>query len=343
MYFGPWLYGTIAMKPYENPSDADTVRVGIVQPNIDPWEKWGGAGDRWTSIESQLGKLLSETRSIAAKPVDLVVWPETAIPFHILLPGNQTYWLWLRANLDSAHVPVLTGLPYAVFYDSASAPATSSWDSFRRLYYDDFNSAALLVPGRPVGPVYKKIVLVPFAERIPYAETFKFLIGPLKWNVGIGMWGKGKDTILFSLPRKDGSSLKFASMICYESVYPGYVREFVRQGAQFLVIMTNDSWWGNTSGAYQHASYASLRAVETRRWIIRAGNGGISGLVDPSGSIHEKTKLYSSTTIRGTIHPRTELTFYAKHGDLFAIGCVSCTALLLLASLLPQRKKTTES
>jgi apolipoprotein N-acyltransferase len=121
-------------------------------------------------------------------------------------------------------------------------------------------------------------------------------------------------------------------------VYPDFVRQFVKKGAQFLVIITNDSWWGNTSGAYQHASYASLRAIENRRWIVRSANGGISGFIDPIGRIHDETKLYHAATIHATIESRLDMTFYALHGDVFAALCVAGTAVCLLIALLPQRK-----
>ncbi|HTY35676.1 MAG TPA: apolipoprotein N-acyltransferase, partial [Bacteroidota bacterium] len=250
IYFIPWLYGSLKMRSVGEMNDGRKVSVGIVQPNIDPWEKWNsGGGNPWPSYERQLEGYVRESKTLSAAHPDLIVWPETAIPFRILLPGNQMYWRWLRTSLDSARATVLTGLPFTVFYDSASAPPSASYDRFHHTFYDDYNSAALLVPGEPVGSVYKKIVLVPFAERIPYANTLNFLIEPLKWNVGIGMWGKGKDTVLFSLRTPESRELKFASMICYESVYPNFVREFVQRGASFLVIITNDSWWGNTPGA----------------------------------------------------------------------------------------------
>jgi apolipoprotein N-acyltransferase len=340
VYFGPWVYGKVAMAKYVAGSESRTLNIGIVQPNIDPWEKWDTRGTNpWASYDKQLGEYVRETKALAVQPTDLIVWPETAIPFRILLPGNQMYWHWLRSNLDSTRTPVLMGLPYTVFYDSAQAPVTASRDPLRNRYYDDYNSTVLLVPGQEIGPVYKKIVLVPFAERIPYASTFNFLIEPLKWNVGIGMWGKGSDTVLFSLPLPHKQETKFASMICYESVYPNFVREFVVRGAQFLVIITNDSWWGNTPGAYQHASYASLRAIENRRWIVRAANGGISGFVDPGGIYHYETRLYTRATFHGTIEPRSQLTFYARHGDVFAGACVVAATLLFLLTLLPQGKQ----
>jgi len=339
LYLTPWVYGKIVMGGSGHDSSLQLVKVGVVQPNIDPWEKWSAKGiSRWESYDRQLRLYVRETKSLAGHRPDLVVWPETAIPFHILLPQNQHYLQWLRANLDSLGAAVLTGLPSTIFYDSANAPITASKDDLHKIYYDDFNSATLLVPGEPPGPIYRKIVLVPFAERIPYAQTFRFLIEPLKWNVGIGMWGIGKDTLVYSLPLADRSTARFSCMICYESVYPDYVREFVARGAEFLVIITNDSWWGNTPGAYQHASYASFRAIENRRWIVRAANGGISGLVDPSGVMHDETALYTAATLQGNIEPKQDLTFYARHGDVFALFCSIVGALLIIFAIIPNRR-----
>lgn len=339
IYLAPWVYGKTAMRTGKPDANARKVDVGIVQPNVDPWEKWStGADSRWASYDRQLEQLLQATRSLAKEHPDLVVWPETAIPFRILLPQQEFYLRWLRTNLDSLGVPLLTGLPSTLFYDSANAPITATRTTVRNVYYEDFNSATLFLPGHPTGSIYRKIVLVPYAERIPYAETFRFLIEPLKWNVGIGMWGIGKDTLVFSLPLRDGSSTALSSMICYESVYPNYVREFVRRGAEFLVIITNDSWWGNTSGAYQHASYASFRAIENRRWIVRVANGGISGYVDPAGVLHEGTKLYTTATLSAAVEPLREQTFYVRHGDVFALFCSGIGVLVVLIALIPQRK-----
>jgi apolipoprotein N-acyltransferase len=282
--------------------------------------------------------LLAYTEKLAGEKTDLLVWPETAIPLFILQPQYSDYLGSVRSILDSLRVSLLTGLPTVVYYDSLFAPVTAQKSLTPGRYYEEFNSTATFVPGQSGVPVFRKVVLVPFAERIPYAETFRFLIEPLKWNVGIGMWGIGKDTVVFSAPLKNGHTVRFSSVICYESIYPDFVRQFVRRGAQFLVIITNDSWWGNTSGAYQHVSYASFRAVENRRWIVRSANGGISGLIDPTGTIHDKTKLYTAATIRGTIFPHDEMTFYARHGDIFAILCVAGTVILLLIALFSQRR-----
>jgi apolipoprotein N-acyltransferase len=330
VYFGPVLYGTARMAHIDSLLHQERLRVAVIQPNIDPWEKWGeGYVDKFRAYEKQLDLLLTETKKLEDKNLDLIVWPETAIPYRILLPQNFDRWRILRDRLDSIGVPLFTGIPFTTYYDSLVAPKTANRIQNTSMYYEDFNSAVLIVPGQGVGDVYKKILLVPFGERIPYAETLHFLIEPFKWNVGIGMWAKGKDTVVFSLPVGD-TIHRFSGMICYESVFPNFVRQFVRRGAEFLIIITNDSWWGNTSGAYQHAAYASLRAVETRRWIIRAANGGISGFVDPSGRIHSATSMYTQATIVGTIQPSDQLTFYVEHGDLFALLCLFCSGIFVI-------------
>ncbi|MBI3788354.1 MAG: apolipoprotein N-acyltransferase, partial [Ignavibacteriales bacterium] len=345
IYFLPWIYGASVITRYEKELGGRYLKVGVIQPNFNPWEKWGeGFIGKWDSYEQQFKTFQYETKRLVRENpnLDLIVWPETAIPFQILLPTYAKFSRDMQATVDSVRTPIFTGLAHRMFYDSLHAPITATKLRYGSFYFDDFNSATIFAPNNYAGPIYKKIVLVPFAERIPYAETFRFLIEPLKWNVGIGMWGIGKDSILFSLPSDNREHTDFSGIICYESVYPNYVRQYVKKGAQFLVIISNDSWWGNTSGAYQHASYASFRAIENRRWIVRSTNGGISAYVDPVGRLHNETKLYSAASLTGEIQPRTEVTFYTKHGDLFATVCLFCSGLFIILSLsISIRKKFT--
>ncbi|OGU18652.1 MAG: apolipoprotein N-acyltransferase [Ignavibacteria bacterium GWA2_55_25] len=342
LYVVPFLYGMIVIGRYDEAPPSEGIKVGVIQPNIDPWEKWGeGYSNKSVAYEKQLRALVEETEGLVNFKPDLVVWPETAIPFPILSSRNAMRWSALRTRLDSINVPVLTGLPTTVWYDSLSAPKTASRVFDSNVFYENFNSATLLIPGQEVGTIYRKVILVPFGERIPYADALSFLIEPLKWNVGIGMWGIGRDTALFVLP-VNTARVPFSVMICYESVFPEYVRNFVLRGAEFLVIITNDSWWGNTSGAYQHASYASLRAIENRRWIIRAANGGISGFVDPVGRIHEKTSMYTEATVTTKIIPASVQTFYTRHGDLFAILCLFCSGLFVILALVAEKEERTD-
>ena len=139
---------------------------------------------------------------------------------------------------------------------------------------------------------------------------------------------------MYPLYLNDGRQTKFSGMICYESVYPNYVREFVKRGAESLIILTNDSWWGNTSGAYQHASFASLRAVETRRWVVQCANGGISMVVDPTGKRQRSTELYTRTKFIADIGLLSDKTFYVKNGDVAAQLCCAISIMILLATIL---------
>jgi apolipoprotein N-acyltransferase len=184
---------------------------------------------------------------------------------------------------------------------------------------------------------YRKIVLVPFGERIPYADAVPFLIKPLKWGVGISNWSRGKDTTVFRL--EDG--LRFSTVICYESVFPGFVREFVRKGADFLVIITNDGWYGKSSGPYQHAAYAIFRAIENRRAVVRSANTGISEFINPYGQyIGKLTKLEERATLFANIPIDDQITFYSEHGNWIAhLAEIIASASIILGLFLKFRHK----
>jgi len=318
LFFGPLIYGSVVKNSYKNNS-ASPIAIGIVQANIDPWQKWDGETQ---SPEEQVQIHLQKTEMLSFYHPDLIIWPETAIPVYIFSPRYSSLLQKIQSSIDSFNVPLFTGLPTYRIFDSTEAPVTADQIGKSNLFVESYNSAALFDSNGGIEKVYQKIILVPFAERIPYAETFRFLIEPLKWNVGISSWGKGADTAVFELSMHDSMRVKFGGMICYESVFPNFVREFVRRGANFLIVITNDSWWGNTSGAYQHASYASLRAVETRRWIVQAANGGISLVVDPTGVVRYRTHLYEQNAFIAYIAPETKETFYVQHGDIFAQICL---------------------
>jgi apolipoprotein N-acyltransferase len=339
LYFGPVLYGKWIIKK-ESIESGKTVCVGVVQPNFDPWDKWGGdSREKWDSYFYQFNTYIEETKKLVRYKPDIILWPETAIPFHILLPRYLAYLSTLQLLVDTLQLPIFTGLPTIEYFDSLNAPATAQRISGTEIFAESYNSAIFIQPKHMPGPIHKKSILVPFAERIPYAETFRFLIEPLKWNVGISSWGKGDDTLSYTLSLNNRGISKFSGMICYESVYPDYVREFVKRGAEFLVVITNDSWWGNTSGVYQHASFASLRAVETRRWVVQCANGGISMIVDPTGTTRLATSLYSKTRFVGDIFLRSEMTFYVKYGDFIAQLCLAASVMILMAAVIQKRKE----
>jgi apolipoprotein N-acyltransferase len=307
--------------------DAKAVTVGMIQSNGDPWEKW--SLDDWGSIEPFMKMTDSLLARRHGRRPDLVLWPETAIPFYMLTPVNAGVHARFRRWLDSANVPVLTGLPQAVFYpDSAHAPTWARVSRNGVLRYETFNAEAFMIPHADSVRWYGKMKMVPLAERVPYAETFSSF-DFLRWGVGIGGWSIGRDTVVFTEPK---TGVRFASFICYESVYPEFVADFVRRGAQFIAIITIDSWWGKMSGAYQHKQYAVLRAVENRRWVARCALGGISCYIDPYGQTYDATPLLTRATLVRTFPLTDERTFYTVHGDWLGAIALFASGLLVAAA-----------
>ena len=333
IYVLPKVYGTIVLvgiPEQDDPSFLEgkkTIRVGIIQSNIDPWEKW-----RFTGRDAIDLYLNMTTEPIADHPdekPDLVLWPETAVPYPVLIDANRPLLEEMHAKIDSIGVPVLTGLPHYIFYaDSTTAPPSSKRSKRTGERYDAFNAAAFLQPHVTEVPWYGKMKMVPIAERVPYADTFYFF-DFLRWNVGIGGWQIGRDSTIFEEAK---THARFNALICYESVYPNFVASFVRKGSEFIALITIDSWWGRMSGAYQHQQFAILRAVENRRWIARCAVGGFSCFIDPYGRVYDKTDLFTKTTILRTIGRDKELSFYTEHGEWVGGGSMFIAGFFLAAT-----------
>jgi apolipoprotein N-acyltransferase len=332
----PQIYTWTMSAESATRSDKQPLTIGIVQPNIDPWDKWEGASTfagRWR----QTLHFLSLVGQQKKDSVDISILPESAILLN--LPATGDYYQRVQSTLDSLNIGLISGYLGMHIYAPGTEPPSSSTFRGTNVHYDAYNAVMYLEPHQMFVQTYNKMRLVPFAERIPYADDVPFLIEPLRWGVGISNWGLGKDSTVFKDVRHD---VKFLAMICYESIFPEYVSTYVKKGAEFLVFITNDSWWGNTSGARQHNRYAVLRAVENRRWVARCANGGISSFIDPLGNMYDATEMYTEVSIHHAITPRTELTFYSKHGDWLARACAAgCCALIagaLAASVLRRRK-----
>ncbi len=328
IYILPKIYGTIVLSGIPEQDDPaflegkKTIRVGIIQSNIDPWEKWRFTGR--DAIDLYLN-MTTKLVAGAAKP-DLVLWPETAVPYAILIDANRPLLDEMHTRVDSFGVPVLTGLPHYVFYiDSTTAPPSSKRNTRTGQRYDAFNAAAFIQPYVSEVPWYGKMKMVPIAERVPYADAF-YLFDFLRWNVGIGGWQIGRDSTIFEEAK---TRTRFNTLICYESVYPDFVASFVRGGSEFIALITIDSWWGRMSGAYQHQQFAILRAVENRRWVARCAVGGFSCFIDPYGRVYDKTELFTKTAILRTIGRSNELTFYTEHGEWVGGGSMFIAGLFL--------------
>ena len=151
-------------------------------------------------------------------------------------------------------------------------------------------------------------------------------------QLGQSDFSSGKSLTVFSIPKG-----RFATLICFESVYPALVRDFVQRGAEFLVNITNDGWFGKTHGPFQHAQIAVFRAIENRISIARCANTGVSMFIDPFGRVIGATKIYIRTTVIDQIPSKLEETFYTKHGDWFAQGCFLVSFFLIFASVIKRR------
>jgi apolipoprotein N-acyltransferase len=320
----------IAAEPWtgawdDEPSGPE-IDVAVVQPDIDPFDKWREVA----RIQLETLQRLTDSTLAPSKP-DIVIWPETAIPFYILWPKHAVEFAALRKFVDRIGVPLLTGIPDRIDYGEGAIVPRGAKTGPDGVLYESFNSSALLVPGSDTVTKFAKSLLVPFAERVPYSDVLTFL-NAAQWNFGLGGWSIGRDTALFRLPLAGGDTVPFGNLICYESVYPDYVAGLVRRGARFLTVITNDSWWGNTSGVYQHRQFAVLRAVENRRWVVQCANGGISFVVDPSGTIRTETELFSRLGFQTTIGTPVAGTPYTRHGDWLAEGCSLITLFALFSA-----------
>jgi len=328
IYLAPDAYTFIMNSPakYSNAFTNGEINVGVIQPNSDPWERWGSKQMLLVNDYTDMIRTLKEKNP----QTQLIILPETAITFYLFNPVNEEKYLKVKNLADSINTPLLIGLPYYKFYeDSLHAPVDAKRNTIDGRFYDSFNAAALFEKNktRDEYQVYKKNKLVIGGERIPYQESLSFLKDYVTWQVGIGQWQIGKDTNNFVL--EDGT--QFNTAICYESVYPGYFSKFVKKGADFCTIITNDAWWGKLFGTYQHNQYAILRAVENRRWIARSANTGISDFIDPYGNKYEETDINVRASFTGKIGIIKEKTFYTEHGDWFSIICLwtSCGIILL--------------
>ena len=286
------------------------LQVSLVQGNIDQALKWDPA-QRQATIKKYL-QLSSQKETPSP---ELIIWPEAATPFYLQDPSDlSTQVSDLPSQLGSY---LLVGSP-------AYQPHAN--DEYR--YY---NSAFLFSPqGKMLGRS-DKIHLVPFGEYVPLGNLLGFIN---KLVVGVGDFSPGTVRPL-SL---NGHSL--GVLICYEAIFPELARDYVRNGSDLLVNITNDAWFGASSAPYQHLAMTRFRAIENRVWLARAANTGISALIAPSGKVVNSGPLFESITLSGAVGLGSEVTFYTKFGDLLAYACLLISLVFgLLACLATQRQR----
>ena len=298
------VYGFVKVSSAVN--DDRKIKVGIIQPNIDPWNKWELGG---------LNAILDDYLELSQKCVDegakLILWPETALPVYLMSGTYQSEVDSIYSFLRKNNVSLLTGMPDFQIYQK-NPPRNAKYSEIGKYYYATYNSILLLRPNTYEVQRYGKMQLVPLGEHTPFVDQIPFLGDLLKWGVGISGWNVGQDTTVFKFVN-DKDTIKVGGLVCYESVFPTFPNYFVDRGAQFITVLTNDSWYGKLSGPYQHKEFANLRAVENRRAVVRCANGGVSCLINKFGVTEVETEMFTRTHLVIDVPLNEEKTFYTKN------------------------------
>ena len=328
----PVISGVIG-KEYKDSMHADQMLdVLIVQPNIDPYNKFQAmTQDQQNAIlEGMITKELEYRENDSTAAPLLVLTPET-FTSDIIVGQYERSRTWRRFTALLENYPNVNMLFGASAYDyinSQEAPSYTARDLGQDLWVESHNSA-LMIDGSRRTEIFHKSKLVVAVEHTPYPRLFC----PIDNMLG-GVMGRcvGQDEItLLNVEDIEGHKTPIGCAVCYESVYGEYYTDYIRKGARAMTIITNDAWWGDTPGYRQHLSYASLRAIETRRAIARCANTGISAIISPSGEIMQPTPWWEQAVIKGQIPLRDDITFFVSHGDITGRVCSFIHWLLLLA------------
>jgi apolipoprotein N-acyltransferase len=314
----PYIYGAIRVDKFDHEKllkSNEKINIGIVQASINPWRKWE------TSAMGQIGKHMQISDSLIASvpKLDAIVWSETGILYVNKETNFDHNFFIIRRWLDKYGISLISGFADMKLYKKGEKPSIAA-KAFRgdsSMIYDSYNSLLLLNPAEvdKSPQIYHKMRLTPFGERIPYLEIFSFARKWLEWNVGISSWAIGQEQKNLILKTKDGKAITFAPVICIESIYPGFIREFVNMGAELIVIITNDAWYDYTFGPEQHFQIARMRAIETRRYVARCANTGVSGFIAANGETLLRAPQYQALGIALTIPVVNDNSVYTVYGD----------------------------
>lgn len=297
-----FVYGLFRLGFSRQAAAGNPVKISVVQPNIPQELKW-----QPLSRDSIIARYLTLTAQAAEDSPDLIIWPEAALP--VVLEEEPEYFERVQELAEGIGRPMLLGA------------VTTTGASYR--------NSALLVSGQGrLVTKYDKLHLVPFGEYIPLRNILSFL----ETVVPIGDFAPGHDYTVFSLPAGPALSARFSVLICFEDLFPGLSREFRKQGAGFLVNITNDAWFKQTSAPYQHLCASVFRAVENRLYLVRAANTGVSGFISPEGKIISlvRDKTGRSIFVQGFLTrtvavSKQQKSFYTRYGDVFILLCLAVT------------------
>lgn len=320
-------------KQYRNSMESpEQLEVLIIQPNIDPYNKFEAmTQDQQNAIlEEKMEQALKDRKGDSTAAPLLVLSPETFTRDIICgdYPRSRTWRRFTSFLKDYPNVSMLFGASSYEYIMSDERPTATARHINDGLWVESHNSA-LMTDGTTRTEIFHKNKLVVGVEHTPYPAVFCRIDDMLGGVMGRCV-GQGDITLLNVRPI-EGQAIPIGCAICYESVYGEYYTDYVRKGARAMAIITNDAWWGDTPGYRQHLSYASLRAIETRRAIARCANTGISAIISPSGEILQPTPWWEPAVIKAHVPLREDITFYVSHGDITGRICTFLFMLLLLA------------
>jgi len=293
--FGSWRLSESRLLVAGTP-----LQVGLVQGNIPQDEKWDRA-----RRQAILGRYLDLSREAAADGAELIVWPESATPFGFEVhPRGEAVRQLAR--------------------DTGAHLLFGSTQTQRHPTPQIFNAAFMLRPDGGTAAVYHKMHLVPFGEYVPF-KSLLFFAAPIVESLSDFSPGTAARTLPI------GPHLT-STAICYEIIYPGLVRRFVRGGSELLTTITNDAWYGRSAAPHQHFQQARMRAIEQGRFLVRAANTGVSGVVDPYGRVLARSALFETVAMTEPVRLLTGLTLYGRIGDVTAYLCLLVTVVGLVVA-----------
>ncbi|MCU0439488.1 MAG: apolipoprotein N-acyltransferase [Raineya sp.] len=321
--FSLYLY----QKPLPKPQNE--IEVLVVQPNIDPFTEKFSSGIRYIPLEKQTKILLELSQQNITNQTDLVVFPETAIDesFTESLITKFPDFQRVDTFVKKYQKDLLFGISTRAYYKTKQSP-TSVYEKSVNAFYEDFNVAVMMQKKKDTFDIYKKMVLVPGVETIPFPE-YTFFLKEFISSIGAQFFllGTGKEQKIFETQKA-----KIAPVICYESMYGEFTAGFVKKGANVLCTITNDGWLGDTPWQEHHLYLGALRSIETRKSMIHCSNMGVSGFINPKGEIGKTIPYNRRTTLLGNTYTYEGKTFYVLYGDyLGRLACLIVAGLVVYA------------
>lgn len=309
------LIGFIQLKKPLEISSSGEFKAAVIQGNVSSDVYWDFTPE--VEIERLFDHHLSLSRQAINRGATLVIWPEFSVPLCFSCPEER--YVTFRQRLEN--LVKETGVTLLLGTNERSAGPKET---------EFYNTALCLNPDLSFSTYYK-MHLVPFGEYTPYKKIFSFIE---KVTHAIGDVTPGREHRLHNY-----QGLAFGSPICYEIIFPDLVRRFIVKGATFLVTITNDGWYGTSSAPYQHFQIALFRAVENRRYLLRAATTGISGIIDPYGRIIQRSNLMTVDCLVASIKPLKGLTFYSRYGDVWSWLSLTLSLLLVILTLFKRRNE----